>query len=166
MLFLVDGYNVTRADPATRGLELSAQRDELLRRLSARGASILGRGEIVVVFDAREGIGSAPATFGPVQVRWARDRSADDEIVAIVERTAEKVVLITSDRGLTDRARGEARSGLDVRGCESCFDRAGRGRSRRERAPAPRRDVGIPEGGNAITEELKNTWLEDAQGEA
>jgi len=40
MLFLVDGYNVTMADPATRDLGKEAMRDALAARLATRGASL------------------------------------------------------------------------------------------------------------------------------
>ena len=166
MLFLVDGYNVTREDPATRHLDLREQRDGLLRRLSARGPSMLGDGRIVVVFDARDGAGTAPSAFGSVEVRYARGHSADDELVRLVERSGEAVVLVTSDTGLAERARGMARCGLEVRPKESCFDSAGRGRARKGRASRLPRDVGIPQGGNRITEELKRKWLGDAEGGA
>ena len=62
MLFLVDGYNVTKGDPATCSLSLEAQRDELVARLRSRGEQLLGRGSIVVVFDGE-------VSDGP---EWAR----------------------------------------------------------------------------------------------
>ena len=82
MLFLIDGYNVTRSDPATRMLSLEEQRDALARRLATRGASLLGAGRIVIVFDGVDGVGIAERV-GPVEVRYSRGgQSADDAIVA------------------------------------------------------------------------------------
>ena len=42
MLYLVDGYNVTRRDPATSELSLLGQRDALVARLRVRGRDLLG----------------------------------------------------------------------------------------------------------------------------
>ena len=68
MRFLVDGYNVTKQDPATAELGLAEQREALVARLAVRGRDLLGTGEIVVVFDGVHG-GSAEARRGPVEVR-------------------------------------------------------------------------------------------------
>ena len=51
MRYLVDGYNITRRDPATASLPLCEQREALLVRLATRGADLLGVGPIVIVFD-------------------------------------------------------------------------------------------------------------------
>jgi len=164
MLYLVDGYNVTRTDPATSGLPLEAQRDALVARLAARGREILGAGRIVVVFDAQGGAGcSANASNGAVEVVFARTCSADDAIVAAAARATDRIVLVSSDRDLAERVRVHARGGLEVREREACFDAAGRGRARKGPRPAPRRDVGMPSGANRITEDLKKLWLTDEE---
>lgn len=164
MLFLVDGYNVTRDDPATRTLPLEAQREALVRRLASRGPAMLGQGRIVVVFDASGGVSSGPESLGPVEVRFARSGTADDALVHCVEHSSEQVVLVTSDGGLVARARGMARCGLEVRPRDACFESAGQGAARRDRGPRPPRDVGLPDGANRITEELKRLWLDGSEG--
>lgn len=164
MLFLVDGYNVTRSDDATRRLPLEAQRDALVARLRARGRDLLGPGRIVVVFDGAGGVaGPGPSDSAPVEVRFARERSADDVIVSLAAESAEKTVLVSSDRELADRARAHAAHGLEVRRCSALWDSArpaGRrvpGKSRR--GPYVPANAGLPKGANLITEELKGVWL-------
>ena len=49
MRFLIDGYNVTMADDATRRLERDPQRLALIRRLAARGHELLGSGPITLL---------------------------------------------------------------------------------------------------------------------
>ncbi len=156
MLFLVDGYNVTRSDPATRDLTLEKQRDTLARRLATRGATLLGSGRIVVVFDGIEGVGLSERV-GPVEIRYSRGRTADDAIVAAARGMGEQVVLVTSDRGLADRVRDHLGGSLEVRPREVCFDAARPPNGRQRRGVA--RDEGLPRGANAITEELTGIWL-------
>lgn len=164
MFFLVDGYNVTRADPATRDLSLEAQRDALVARLAARGTAMLGAGRIVVVFDARDGdVAGGGSRNGCVEVVYARTSSADDAIVSVAKRAAERVVLVSSDRELAERVGVHVRHGFEVRGREACFESTGRGGERRGPRPAPRRDVGMPKGANRITEDLKRLWLDDEE---
>ncbi len=166
MLHLVDGYNVTRSDPATRGMSLEEQREALVARLRVRGRDLLGAGRIVVVFDGQGGAGvSVGGGSGPVEVRFSREGSADDEIVrlaAAAER--ESVCLVTSDAALAARARerrGGARgTGFEVRPREILFEatvRGGGGRRRRTGSSAE----GVPAGGNLITAELKTLWLDE-----
>jgi hypothetical protein len=162
MLFLVDGYNVTRSDPATRELDLESQRDELVARLRARGAQILGSGRIVILFDGAAGVGGSATPPGPVEVVFSRAGSADDAIVRAVQGRSEKVVVVSNDRELLDRVRVHAKGELASLPASACFEAAGRGSSRKGRRPAPPRDVGLPPGANKITQELERLWLEGA----
>lgn len=162
MLLLVDGYNITKADPATADLSLEEQRESLVTRLRVRGADLLGRGRIVVVFDAASGIGDPVTHSGPVEVRFARPGSADDAIARLARETAEKVVLVSCDNALAERVRVHAHGGCEVRPREVLFEGASpRQRSRKRRYPAS--SAGIPAGGNSITQELKKLWLTDEE---
>jgi len=163
MLLLVDGYNITKADPVTRDLSLEEQREALITRLRVRGADLLGRGRIIVVFDADAGAGDSVRHSGPVEVRFARPGSADDAIARLARDAGEKVVLVSSDRGLTERVRVHARSGCETRSREVLFAAAGPRRTKRKGGRYPAGSVGIPEGGNSITEELKKLWLKDEE---
>lgn len=153
MRFLVDGYNVTRQDPATAELELAGQREALVARLAVRGADLLGTGPIVVVFDGRSG-GGSDSRRGSVEVRFSRDEPADDLIVRLA-RQGDTVV--TSDRGLADRVRG---AGVRVLTAPTCFD--GR-RPKRRKVRYPASGAGLPPGANKVTEELKRLWLTDEE---
>ena len=171
MLYLVDGYNVTHSDPATRGLALEEQREALVSRLRVRGSGLLGKGRIVVVFDGQggEGLSSAGGTAG-VEVRYSRDdESADDVIVHLASAATGGVCVVSSDGGLIARVRSHAPRGVSVetRDRASLFEAASPPRRGRSRGRYPAASAGIPAGGNRITEELKALWLtgEDTQDE-
>lgn len=163
MLLLVDGYNVTRSDPATRDLGLDEQRDALVSRLRVRGSQMLGKGRIVVLFDGAEGVGGSATDSSPLTVLYARAGSADDAIVTAVRGTSQQVVVFSNDRGLADRVRAHAAGEVEVRPASACYESAGRGAKRRGRRPAPPRDAGLPAGANKITEEMKKLWLVDEE---
>ncbi|MRS12050.1 MAG: hypothetical protein EG823_03140 [Actinobacteria bacterium] len=150
MRFLVDGYNVTKRDPATVHLPLEQQREALVSRLAVRGAELLGAGEISVVFD---GVAGAGADFrrGQVEVRFSRDEPADDLIARLACAGA---TVVTSDTGLAARVRGY---GAEVADSGVCFE-ARKGSRRRGRYPAA--STGLPPGANKVTEELKKLWLD------
>ncbi len=153
--FLVDGYNVTRRDPATASLPLDEQREALVARLAARGAGLLGRGPIIVVFDGVTGAAGSGERRGAVEVRYSRDEPADDLIVRLV--TGGDSAVVTADNGLADRVRAAGARVLDA---DVCFEGA---RARRRRVRYPARTDGLPPGANAVTEELKRLWLRDGE---
>jgi predicted RNA-binding protein with PIN domain len=161
MLFLIDGYNVTRSDPATTSLELEGQRDHLIARLRARGPRLLGAGRIIVVFDGAEGMGTASGGSVPVEVRFSRDEDADDLIVRLAAGACERVCLVSSDVALADRVRAVALRGAEARGRETLFEAAGRGGTRRRGGSGADADsLGVPPGGRSITRELERLWID------
>ena len=156
MQYLIDGYNVTRSDPATRSCALDEQREALVARLAARGSDLLGRGPITVVFDGVAG-GAADAGRGQVSVRFAhRPQTADDLIVRLV--TAGETTVVTDDGGLAERARVR---GAVIVPSAVCFEQASARKvtGRRYRASA----AGMPPGAAQITAELKELWLKDGE---
>lgn len=161
MLFLIDGYNVTKRDPATAELSIEQQREALIARLRVRGGSLLGSGRCVIVFDARDGGAGATVSGTLPEVVYARDRSADDEIVRIATAAAEKVVIVSDDRELLARACVHATHPVERRAVSTVFEAAaGTARGRRRRGGVAR-DAGLPAGANRITAELKELWLTD-----
>ncbi len=155
MRFIVDGYNVAMADPATAGLPAEEQRAALVRRLAARGQALLGCGAVLVVFDgASDG---RDATAGGVEVRFSGGVAADDVIAGLA---GPGVTVVTSDRGL--RARAEAK-GARVVPASAVFEATQGRKARSRRYPAA--TVGLPRGANLITEEMKRIWLADEEGE-
>lgn len=159
MLLLVDGYNVTKGDPATRDASLESQRDALVARLRVRGRDLLGSGRIVVVFDGQGGVGVTHAGAVPVEVRFSRDRSADDLLVEHAAASREKVLIVSSDRELVERVRTHAGHGAEVRGRETLFAAAAAGHKRPRSTRYPASTAGMPKGANKVTEELKKLWL-------
>lgn len=160
MLYLVDGYNVTRRDPATASLSLADQRESIVARLRVRGRDLLGNGRIVVVFDGEQGPGLSTGGGVPVEVVYAHQRSADDEIVRIASRSKSPVVVVSSDRAVGERAAQASTAAVEVRDAATCFDGA-RGTRRKRAKGSIARDAGLPRGANAITRELKDLWLSE-----
>lgn len=155
MLYLVDGYNVTMADPATREKPRETQRFELVRRLAARPYLLPTRGRLTVVFDGGHGAGDE--SLQPVTVRFSKDRSADDLIVTLAAGSKVPVTVVTSDRELQARVKEHAK-GAKVLPSSALFDEA-----RPASRPGSGRRGGttnaLPKGANRITEELKDLWL-------
>lgn len=168
MLFLVDGYNVTKGDPATQGLTLEDQREALIARLRARGEQMLGRGRIVVVFDGdpMTAHGSAHerlATY-PIEVAFSRGVTADDAIVKRATRAASELMcLVSSDRGLAGRLRDHLGKRLEVRPREVAYESARGQASARPARAETAREAGLPRNAASITEELKRHWLTDEE---
>lgn len=159
MLYLVDGYNVTKGDPATRDSTLEAQRDALITRLRVRGRDLLGAGRIVVVFDGQGHLGVSSAGTVPVEVRFAS--SADDLLVKLAAAAKGPVTIVTSDRELADRVATHTTARAERRGRETLFADVGSARARRGSTRYPASTVGLPKGANKVTEELKGLWLTD-----
>lgn len=160
MLYLVDGYNVTHRDPATGSLSLLEQREALVARLRVRGRDLLGSGRIVVVFDGEGGPGLSTGGGVPVEIVYAHARSADDEIVRIAGASKDRVAIVSSDRGLMERAQAHAGARLEARDSSCCFEGAGKGSKRKTSSRGSiARDAGLPRGAGSITRELKDLWL-------
>jgi hypothetical protein len=99
----------------------------------------------------------AAESVGSVEVRFSGDRSADDLVAGLAGPGA---VVVTSDRELADRCRF---AGARVQPASAAFDSA-RPARRRKGVRYPASTVGIPKGGNLITEELKRLWLDEESG--
>ena len=151
MRYLVDGYNVTKRDPATSRLALEQQREALVARLAMRGGGLLGTGPITVVFDGVPEAGAGTFRRGAVEVRFSRLETADDLIVRMAG--GGDATVVTSDTGLAIRVGGE---GARVLGADVCFE----ARASRRGARYPARNVGLPPGANKVTEELKKLRLD------
>ncbi len=100
---LIDGYNVTMASGGFGELHLESQRDRLVRTVSTfaemKGVST------TIVFDGKD-VGRHPGrnVRGLVRVQYSQGEIADDHLVAMVRsHPATPVVVVTSDRELTER---------------------------------------------------------------
>lgn len=101
MPYLLDGNNlIGRARRTGRPSEadvgsLIAEVSDRLRRTRASAVLFL------------DGAGGRGASLGRLSVRYAGSRSADDAILAAIQRSraSRDVVVVTGDRGLADRAR-------------------------------------------------------------
>ena len=156
MLFLVDGYNVTRADDATRNLLPDDQRLALMRRIAARGRGLLGPGRVVVVWD--KGHRAGDESIGGVEAVFSGDDTADDVIVRMAEAEPGPVVLVTADRELKSRVRERRGRSTEALPCSTLFESA-EGAKAKRRAPQCDAHGGLPSGHDAITKELTDIWL-------
>lgn len=160
MRFLVDGYNVTMSDDATRRLRPEEQRLALLRRLAARGRELLGPGEIVVVFDKGH-LADDPELHG-VTVVYSRDRTADDVIVELADREPGAVTVVTSDRELRSRVKERRGRNTEVLPCSTLWESAPATRAKR-RPQGRHPHGGLPAGHEKITRELEARWLDSEE---
>lgn len=172
MLFLIDGYNVTMRAGSGQSGSKESQRDELVRTLNALGRRLLGSGDIVCVFDARESLGRASERVGSVRVVFAPD--ADTEIVRRASAHKGQITVVTDDMRL--RARLSQDVGRHVRFRDTAtldapieaptrglFGRGG-GKARRGSDAQPTDADKLPPGdAAAITAELEREWLDDEQ---
>jgi hypothetical protein len=158
VLFLVDGYNVTMSDDATRRLLPEQQVLALARRLGARGRGLLGPGRIVVVFDKGRNL-SDPEVPG-IDVRFSGEKTADDVIVALAEAEAGPVTIVTSDRELRSRVRERKGRSTEVLPCSTLWESA---QQRHAKRPPRKGDPhgGLPSGHEKITRELESYWLDE-----
>lgn len=156
MLFLVDGYNVTRADDATRRLLPDDQRLALMRRLAARGRGLLGTGRIVVVWD--KGHNAGDEDIGGVEAMFSLDGIADDVIVRMAEAETGPVTIVTADRELKSRVRERRGRSTAILPVSTLFESAEQTHARR-RPPARDAHGGLPQGHAKITKELEDVWL-------
>jgi predicted RNA-binding protein with PIN domain len=157
MRFLVDGYNVTMADDATRRLRPEDQRLALVRRLAARGRELLGPGDITVVFD--KGHLADDIGMHGVDVLFSRDRTADDVIADLAERDAGDVTVVTADRELRHRVRERAGRRTEVLPSSTLWESAPNARAKR-RTGRQHPHGGLPKGHEKITRELEERWLD------
>jgi predicted RNA-binding protein with PIN domain len=156
VLFLIDGYNVTRADEATRHLLPDGQRLALMRRLAARGRGLLGAGRIVVVWD--KGHRAGDEDTGGVEAVFSRDEIADDVIVRMAERESGPVSIVTADRELKSRVRERKGRSTEMLPVSTLFE--GAEQTHAKRRPARRQaHGGLPAGHAKITKELEDVWL-------
>jgi predicted RNA-binding protein with PIN domain len=161
VLYLVDGYNVTKGDPATRALSLEDQRTSLVRRLGASAGTLLGSGKVVVIFDGG-GFPGSPQPGGPVKVVFSRtDENADDVIVRLATAERGAVTIVTDDLGIERRVRTHRGAALTRRLARSALYEAATAAKVRRSGRVPLGSLGMPPGGNAITRELKELWLTD-----
>ena len=158
MLFLVDGYNVTRADEATRHMLPNDMRLALMRRLAARGRGLLGAGRIVVVWD--KGHNAGDEDIGGVEAVFSLDGIADDLIVRMAETEAGPVTIVTADRELKSRVRERRGRSTVILPTSTLFESAEQTHAKRR--PAPREaHGGLPKGHAQITKELEEVWLSE-----
>ena len=158
MLVLVDGYNVAMRDPALASRSKQAQRDALTERLRSMSARIAPRGQVVIVFDARESLGSSAESFAGVRVVYASD--ADTEIVRCVTEARGQVVVYTDDLRLRARISQDVGRHVEYRDAAALFLGAGRSAAKRQLIAG---EEGSPRGAKDITAELSELWLDDEQ---
>lgn len=168
----IDGYNVTRSDPATRDLPLEEQRDALEERMCLHARDLIGKGTYTIVWDGAGGEGVVHRT--EKNVAFTRKPTADDSIVGRVRASREKVRIVTSDRELANRCKSAAVHGAEIIPSNKLFESAVRstrttgsddkptgGSKRGKKGKRISGDIGIPPNANKINEELKKLWVDE-----
>ena len=156
MIFLVDGYNVTRSDDATRRLLPDDQRLALMRRLATCGRGLLGSGRIVVVWD--KGFNAGEESLTGVEAVFSLGETADDVIVRMAERESGPVTIVTADRELKSRVREHKGRSTVTLPTSTLFEGAEQSHVKR-RSAQHQAYGGLPKGHADITKELKDVWL-------
>jgi hypothetical protein len=158
----VDGYNVTKGDPATAGLSIEEQRVGLVRRLRARKDALIGAGSVTVVFDGQHGVvGSIDA--GAIDVRFSGGEPADEVLLRMMSRRPGPLTLVTSDGELRERVRAVAAAEVTFRDRSELYDGARPAHRKTRKRDGIDRDAGLPKGANKITQELKDIWLDEPE---
>ncbi|MEG0027624.1 MAG: NYN domain-containing protein [Raoultibacter sp.] len=155
MQYYIDGYNITKRDPATRDLSIEDQRAALEGRMRVRSVALLGRAAYTIVWDGAGGAGVAGNHKAKVQ--YTRLPTADDAIVAKVCNASVRVGVVTSDNELARRCKAVALAGVEILPAECLFEGAKASAKAKSRVPL-RRDIGIPPNANEINRELKKLW--------
>ncbi|MGI6032524.1 MAG: NYN domain-containing protein [Coriobacteriales bacterium] len=119
MRYLIDGYNVTKRDPATCQLSLEAQREALEERMRTHARALIGTTDYLIVWD---GAGGRGVVHGhDRKSAYTRLPTADDSIVERVRETSEKICVVTSDQGLRARCRSAARVRVEFKPSDALF---------------------------------------------
>ena len=153
MSWFIDGYNVTRSDPATRNLALEEQRARLEARLRTAAPRVLGSSDYLIVWDGAGGFARGAARDG--SEHFTRMATADDSIVNHVTAADGRVGVVTSDNELANRVKAMAPHGVELRSSSVLYESSS---AKAPRKAPMRRDVGIPAGANEINRELKELW--------
>jgi predicted RNA-binding protein with PIN domain len=158
MTYLIDGYNLMHAiGLARRDLPtgmLQRHRNRFLDWLADR---VRGRADVVrVVFDALGSPAESPESDrGPIRVRFAFGRTADDEIEELLasEPHPERVAVVSNDARVRTTGR---RRGAGALRCEEFIDLLIEPAPAGRRVDSPDPEKPEPPAGN---EEMSN-WLE------
>lgn len=144
-IYVVDGYNLIRADDGFARGPLRDQRERLLRWIEDKRPQ--GSAAVTVVFDGRADV-SSPSWTGTTRVIFS-DGEADGVVKRLVDelRRPQDAVVVTNDKAIQHWVRG---AGAKVMSCEA-FMAAARG-------PRPPRPGGGIEGAGEINDELRRTW--------
>jgi predicted RNA-binding protein with PIN domain len=146
--FLIDGYNLMYALPEIPAGTLEQKREAVLA-LVLRHA-LLGKNQMTVVFDSRQGLGDN-ARKGSVHVVFTAGGTADDWISDRVRAVdnPRTVVVVTNDKGIHQMIHGTGAKAMEIP------EFLARGRLVAPKAA----DCAPPVDREGITEAMKKEWL-------
>jgi uncharacterized protein len=107
MRYIVDGYNLLFKEAWTRSASsLELARKQLIEELDTLASTL--NLNITVVFDAPfQSDDLKRGHFRSLEIVFtAKNQTADDYIVDLVDMIGKKAIVVTSDRGLSTRTRG------------------------------------------------------------
>jgi predicted RNA-binding protein with PIN domain len=104
MIYLLDGYNITKQIEILLGKELKQQRDWLIETLIKAKPQGSYKNKVIVVFDGKYELSSGEdfrkLDYYNIKVIFASFSSADDEIKKLVEKAKNKkeIIVVTDDK--------------------------------------------------------------------
>jgi hypothetical protein len=106
--FILDGHNILHQDQELKGLLTSPRPERALQLLIARSQRIVSgkKSKLTIVFDGFPP-GEVPVDATNVQVRFSRDRQADEIIKSLIERSRNprNLVVVSHDTEIIRYAR-------------------------------------------------------------
>ena len=157
MRWYIDGYNVTKSDPATKGLSLEDQRAALEARCRIKAQAVLGTHDYRIIWDGSGGFSRNGTAGASSKEHYTRMPTADDSIVNLVAQSRTKCGVVSNDRRLIERCKGVATCGVEIKPSDVLYE-ARAAKAKHKQAPKMNRNVGIPANAHAINEELKKLW--------
>jgi hypothetical protein len=150
--YLIDGYNITKSDPATKTFPLEQQREILESRLRTQSKTLLGASSsYTLVWDGSGGVGVVHDK--DPNTAFARTQSADDYIVQMVKKDGLHIGLITNDANLIARGKEAiGRGTLTVLPSSRLFEAiTARKKTNQDKSDQMSRNIGLPSGADDIT---------------
>ena len=106
--FILDGHNILHQDKEFKGLLTSPHPERALQLLIVRSKRVVSgkKSKLTIVFDGFPP-GEVPVDAANVQVRFSRDRQADEIIKSLIERSQNQrnLVVVSNDTEIIRYAR-------------------------------------------------------------
>ena len=152
--FIIDGYNLIKQTTALNKVNFKDSREALIRFLTVHTPQGSKNNTITIVFDGWQGNFYYRAD-SCIQIIFSNDRSADEIIKQLVERTdnVKNTIVVTNDREVQFYAK---QAGAKI---EAVEDFVSRGAPKENKAQADEKKPLYPTDAAKITDELRKLWI-------